>query len=381
MLENSKKPMGLNELGTYFEHSHMRFGYTGATVMGGVVLAWKCISPTSYLGYIGSTIAGIAGATVIHNIVSGTHRKLIKWSHRTTAPIFMPSKFHNNIPFAIAFEKIKQHPDYPLFKSLMRYDNDEHVSQFFMKLLSGGSCFGSAIAILKAIEKSSHGSCQEILSSVLVEDILYYQLLHIMTASYQVKEVILRKKAWIKDSIQKLAKNNLQIASRENEFNPFSKIYPENNNEDCDLIATGKHLQRICSSLQNELFSRNEIESPSFSVYEASSIFQAHLEKLIYTCALTKDAKSIWGRIVVQGSEKVRSEGDPGHCLAFQCQNELFRYYDAIDYFSGGFFEYSHKAHFYEALKQQILGDVKHLAWDEVLVKFTLYASADSLFS
>jgi hypothetical protein len=344
--------------------------YTQAALVAGVAIAWGYINPSSALGYLSTIVSGAVGTVLGHGIVYTACDAYDKWCHRAHRPLILDEKTPQyEQKLESAFKKIQVHPNYGFFKEFLCDKDDNNAYQFLKKLISKGCCMGSAIVLLKTIENKQDVPCSELLNAMHMEDVLYCQLLECMKVGFERKESGLRKIAW------EIKAPNHPDLSFKNEYTPFGNKYPEeepNNAGLSKILSIGKYLKQIVESLEKDLVSWKELESPIFFAKQPAKVFQQQLEQLVKSKSFSGDPRRISGRVIITGDESDRLNGKSGHVITFQCENGKFRFYDTTDFFSGGFYEYLDQTEFFKALKRQILDDVAHLNYNNTLITLCL---------
>jgi uncharacterized membrane protein YeaQ/YmgE (transglycosylase-associated protein family) len=141
--------------------------FMNATLVGGVAIAWEIVNPTSTLGYLATTVSGAVGSMFAHALGGMAYEYYDKWFHRTAAPLLVKEKtIQYEKLLTEAFEMLKHHPFYEIFKKIRGYESDEAAFSFFQTNLKLGYCFGSVTSLLQIIDKNPNASCPDLLKSM-----------------------------------------------------------------------------------------------------------------------------------------------------------------------------------------------------------------------
>lgn len=335
-------------------------GYVKAAYVAGIVVTWGYIQPESILGGLATIVTGVALTVVSHALVHIGGNLYDQWMHRIASPILLrptTKEYENTLNAAI--ERLTKHPNYQLFKNINNLDNELKTYEFLKCYFSGGTCHGSSVELLRKIKLMPQSSCQELLCSINIENLYYFQLLSIMKASICCKESKYREHAWRIKCIGNFSNPNFKNLYSTRGDNPECS---DENSELSKQIEKGKYLAEISKELEAELTPWNEFESECFSIKKSPEEFDHHWGKMM------SFDQEFSGRIDICGNEEDMGAGRGGHAITFQVLNGKFRYYDTINAFSGGFYEYSDVNKFCSALRKQIISDL--YGYNDVMVKF-----------
>lgn len=331
--------------------------FMSATLVGGVGIAWGIVNPASALGYLATTVVGAVGSVFTYGLGGIAYKYYDKWCHRTASPLLVKEKtvqYENSL--TEAFEKLKHHSCYEKFKIIRGYESDEEAFSFLQTNLKLGYCFGSITSLLQIIDKNPHASCPDLLKSMDLSQVFYFQLVHFMLAGFQVAENrVQRDLRWARPTF---------IVDEINLWNqrkglPLVEEDPDKLQKAKQLEELARSLQQIITEIQKSFIPWEELQTEPFSIKESSQTIRMNLEQLLKSENISVNS-TIVGRIILRGDQQDQRGKDytGGHTIVFQCSPGRYRFYDTINADDGGFYEYDNKTEFYEALRTQLLEDL-----------------------
>lgn len=328
--------------------------------LGQVINRW--VSPAGSPQSMGSTLAKIAlvaiGSAITYYMGRNSYDFYKKRSHRLLPPLIAKSDEEFDAAFNPAFEKVKQHQHYDKFKNGL---NDEKISKHFKCCLREGYCYGSQIALQREIKEHPAAPLEDLVKSIDLKDVLYYQMLHIICCAFKginctsTEELQER----VSDQEKIFALNHPDIPKRDLQFifkhtkNMIGEILKSADSKSVDFekgVEIGKELvpwrMKRGSNIPLELFKEN-------------------LDYLINT---ERDRNETITGIVTLNQKK-----EEGHAIGFKCSPGKFSFYDTGSRRDGGVYEYGDKNEYYEAFRRQIIDDYSGSKDVEVLFKISKF--------
>lgn len=374
--------------------------YARAALFGGIAIAWGCINPSSSLGYISSVVSGAVGSVFAVLAVERAYERFDEWVHNVAKPVTLSiGTSEYDEAFNKAFERIKLHPYYQFYKNIIlnteqtennelkihiptifNYSNhisykddgkDVDVSKQLKEGLSTDYCLGSTLEFLRILEKNPRISGAELLNSISMENVFYFQLLHSIQKTIETVEQGTKTDAW---DIKRRFHPSCNISHEYPDPEPdeisedrFRKLLLSKLRLSTEL---GKKLTKILQEINQDLIPWKEAQGPFFSAKKSAEVFQMNFESVAKSPSNSENPQIFSGRITLEASNpNKKNSQNVKHSIAFQCFKGKFRCYDVM---RRGYSEYQDQTEFFEALKKHIHVDFSSLGYTEVFVQYVI---------
>jgi len=222
---------------------------------------------------------------------------------------------------------------------LSRGSEDEKGLHYFREYLSQGTSLGETLELLSRVSTRPQQSCQELLASIDIESVFYYQMLHKVEQAFSQQKIRLTigqrlGKAMLTEVNESEIKFKTQLIEARQKTLDQHRILHE-------------QLEAAHKKLQAELYPR------------LSEIFKANEPLTFYLAALEKIATSntFSGRILIRETDASllgKNKLTAVRAIFFQYSPGQYRFYNGLDR-KEGFYAYPNKEKFMIALREQLL--------------------------
>lgn len=301
--------------------------FNAATVVGGIAVVLAYYNPASLLGIFGSAIAGILAGNISYGIGSLANTSYHKWCHRSAQAVRIdPKSDRYEMALKAAFERIKNHLHYPLYKKIESFQSDQEAYDASRKQIANGDCNGITKCLQEIAIKNPSLSSPEMLKAAELETRFYFQFLHDLELAFE---------------------HRLRIKTTLAAWAPSQSNVQELTELTDALEATDRDLHQSQTS-------------QPFSSAEPAKKYRETLENLVHT-----PSAELIGELYFLPIKAERREGHLekiGHVLFIQCGPDKYRFYDSMN---SSFYEYKDKMEFFDALRSQVLEDIDRVFKDD----------------
>lgn len=331
--------------------SFRKAGYVAAMAAG-----IGCIGPVGFLGYVGAAAAGALAGVAIDAAGYLGQRLISPYYSNLTHHLAGPFCFDQCMekypdPFEKAFARLQSHTAFLSLKANNQINGTFSAKRFIKLFGNRKRGEGEITALLNLINQNPDLSWDELLRSIKVEEVFYYQMLHILKFKIDFAKatlIIMNAATMYGPGSSDITR---QIEAREKEIQQLSLLSPQLASELYPYqVINGEPFTRSLKYSFEQLLAKQPEQGTTMGRLILLSPNEALADERYY---YLQRSRLLWihdGFIPEKCSDlpvfRDSASAFTGRSVFFQYGEGVFRLYDPID----GFFEFDAENDFFDTL-------------------------------